>query len=84
MNTKDLNIIRTEHEINAIVYKVNGGWVKRRNLREKLVSSTNSLIMERIEALRMEIRRLKAKGAKQRDLTGLYSQITMLEIRKVK
>ncbi|AUR91839.1 coil containing protein [Vibrio phage 1.165.O._10N.261.51.B7] len=83
MNTKDLNIIRTEHEINAIIFAVDGGWVKRRNLRAKLVDATNRLINERIDALRKEIRKLKAEGKKERDLIGMYSQITMLEIRKI-
>jgi len=73
-------MILTEQEIECRVSKVNGTHIKRNNLRRKLVVKSNDEITTRINTIQNEIRKLKADGFKERDLRGLYANITKLEL----
>ncbi len=73
-------MILTEQEIECMVSKVNGTHIKRNNLRRKLVVKSNDEITTRINTIQNEIRKLKADGFKERDLRGLYANITKLEL----
>lgn len=73
-------MILTEQEIEYRVSKVNGTHIKRNNLRRKLVVKSNDEITTRINTIQKEIRKLKADGFKERDLRGLYANITKLEL----
>ena len=75
--------IMTREEIESIVSKIKGTWVKRRNHRVKLVEASNREITERISAIRGEIRTSKAGGATERDLRAMYASITQLEIKLI-
>lgn len=60
--------------------KVNGTHIRRNNLRRKLVVKSNDEVTTRINTIQNEIRKLKADGFKERDLRGLYANITKLEL----
>lgn len=75
--------IMTREEIETMVSKIKGTWVKRRNHRVKLVEASNREITERISAIRGEIRTRKAGGATESDLRGMYASITQLEIKLI-
>lgn len=74
------SMIYTQQEIEEIVSKTNGTHIKRNNLRRKLQVETNDDITRRINFIQKEIRKLKADGFKERDLRGLYANITKLEL----
>ena len=74
--------VRTTKEIDQCVAGISGTWVKRRNARLKLVSWSNELIDADINLQRVQIRRLKADGAKESDLRCHYAEITKLELMK--
>lgn len=74
--------VRTEKEIDQIVAGISGTWVKRRNARAKLIKWSNELIDYDINLQRVQIRQLKADGARQSDLRCHYAEITKLEIMK--
>ena len=73
----------TIEEIEHEVDKVQGTWVKRRNLREKLKRENNAFIDTHLEIIKQEIRRLKAMGTRQIGLIVYYSELTNLEFRKL-
>lgn len=74
-------MVYTAEQIELEVSQCGGTWVKRRNLRAKLVDGSNKAINERIGNLKKEIRALKAAGVKQQALATVYSIITKLEMR---
>lgn len=73
-------MIRTEEEIEVIVMQCKGTWVKRRNLRKKLIEESNNLIYKQIDICRGKIRDLRAMGAKEEALRHWYSEVTKLEV----
>ena len=75
-----VNVLYTEQEIESIVSKVKGTHIKRNNLRRKLACENNDEITRRINVIQKEIRKLKADGFNQKDLRGLYANITKLEL----
>lgn len=74
--------VRTEREIDQIVAGISGTWVKRRNARVKLIKWSNDLVESDINLQRVQIRKLKAGGARQSDLRCHYAEITTLELMK--
>lgn len=74
-------MIRNEQEIESIVMKCSGTWVKRRNLRKKLVCESNRLVYEQIDICKAKIRGLRAMGTKEQALRDLYTEITKLELK---
>ena len=76
-------MVLTIKEIEAEVSQLSGTWVKRRNLRNKLIEKSNSDALRRINIIKKEIRSLKADGFNEHDLRGLYSNVTKLEIQLI-
>jgi hypothetical protein len=72
--------IMTKEEIEKLVSKCKGTWVKRRNLRKRLTGASNKEVLESISALKEEIRKMKAAGAKERDLRQSYANVTRFEV----
>ena len=70
-------------EIAALVSLTEGTWVKRRNVRKKLIKQSNDELSRKIREIKDEIRTLKAGGAKEQELRELYSKITKLELIKI-
>ena len=68
-------------QIEEIVSKCSGTWVKRRNLRSKLVLESNNEVNNRISKVKAEIRALKACGVKEQALSPVYAKITQLELK---
>ena len=66
-------MILTAEEIEAQVMQTIGTWVKRRNLRRKLISENNSKINFVISEIDKELRRCKATTLTEKDLRVLYS-----------
>ena len=75
--------IKTKADIDAVVALMPGTWVKRRNLRVKLTTASNEAVTGLIDELRTEVRAIKASGAKQNELSGLFSKITNLELKLI-
>lgn len=73
-------MILTEKEIEERVSKVDGTWVKRRNLRKKLITESNRLIDEKIDECKGKIRDLRALGAKEEVLRFWYAEVTKFEL----
>ena len=73
--------IRTRKEIDQIVSGFGGTWVRRKNAEKKLVSWSNELVSGDIELQKQMIRKLKADGCCQYDLSPHFSEITKLEMR---
>lgn len=76
-------MIYTEAEIEKVVSKINGTYIKRNNMRKKLTDETNNDIETQIEAIRKDIRLRKLNGEKEQDVRGLYAEITKLEIQRL-
>ena len=74
-------MVHTNESIELEVSQLSGTWVKRRNLRNKLMTASNKIINARIEALKREIRVLKFSGVKQQALSPVFAKITQLELR---
>ena len=74
-------MIRTAEEIDAIVMKCSGTWVKRRNLRKKLAGESNKLVYEQIDICKGKIRDLRAMGAREEALRHWYAEVTKLELK---
>ena len=74
-------MVYTEQEIEDIVSKISGTWVKRRNARKKLAAESNNDIYEKIAECKGKIRDLKALGAKEQALRDWYAEITQLELK---
>jgi len=74
-------VVHTKESIEIEVSQVSGTWVKRRNLRNKLIKESNEIINKRIDKLKSEIRGLKFSGVKQQALAPVFAKITQLEIR---
>jgi len=74
-------MISTEQEIEMEVSLIRGTHIKRNNMRRKLVSESNSEVTAMINGLRLGVRAMKANGAKQRDLSILFAEISKLENR---
>ena len=70
-------------EIEIQVSKVSGTWVKRKNLRNRLVSGNNKEVNRLIELIRSDIRKKKSQGFKQWDLVDLFGEITELEFKLI-
>jgi len=73
-------MILTEQEIEDRVLQCGGTHIKRNNLRRKLIYKSNDEVMDRINKIKKEIRKLKVDGFKEQDLRGLYANITKLEL----
>lgn len=73
-------MIYTEQEIDDIVLKVKGTWVKHRNMRNKLKRESNSEVMEKIEICKGKIRDLRAMGAREQALRDWYAEVTKYEL----
>lgn len=78
-----MNNIKTLIDIQSVVSLLPGTWVKRRNLRVKLVTASNKEVTALIDAVRKTIRQMKAEGAKQDELSPLFSKITNLEFKLI-
>lgn len=74
-------MIITSDELDLKVSQCGGTWVKRRNLRNKLIKESNDLVNEEIMIVRGKIRDLRAMGAKEQSLRFWYSELTQLEIK---
>lgn len=74
-------MIITSEELDLKVSQCGGTWVKRRNLRNKLIKESNDLVNEEIMIVRGKIRDLRAMGAKEQSLRFWYSELTQLEIK---
>ena len=68
-------------EIEKIVMGVEGTWVKRRNVRNKLVANSNKLVNEKIMEAKDKIRDLRAMGSRECALRHFYSEVTSLELK---
>lgn len=73
-------MIYTQEELDAEVAGTQGTWVKRRNLRNKLIRQSNSEVMEQIEICKAKIRDLRAFGAREEALRHWYSEVTKYEL----
>ena len=73
--------IRTVEEIDQIVAGFGGTWVRRKNANKKLITWSNELIEQDINLQRVMIRRLRANGASEYDLSPHFAEITHLEMR---
>lgn len=73
-------MIYTEQEIDDIVLKVKGTWVKRRNMRNKLKQQSNSEVAEKIAECKGKIRDLRAMGAREQVLRDWYAEVTKYEL----
>lgn len=81
MATISLNKIRTEDEIDLIVSRVPGTWVKHRNVRAKLVQASNDLVETEIANIKKVIRgMISEKACKKRPL---YAQVTHWELQLI-
>ena len=67
--------------IEGKVSEISGTHIKRNNLRKKLKIETNLEINKKIEAIKKQVRCLKAQGLYQADFRQMYSEITNLEIK---
>lgn len=74
-------MVYTEQEIEDIVSKISGTWVKRRNARKKLAAESNNDVYKKIAECKGKIRDLKALGAKEQTLRDWYAEITQLELK---
>jgi len=75
--------IKTLIDIQSVVSLLPGTWVKRRNLRVKLITASNKEVNSLIDTLRKTIRSKKACGTKQHELSPLFSKITNLELKLI-
>lgn len=66
-------MILTEQEIEDRVSQCGGTWVKRRNLRRRLIASNNEKVNFVIGEIDAELRRCRASTLKEGDLRLLYS-----------
>ena len=72
--------ILTIDEIEKQVRACSGTWVKRRNLREKLIKQSNAATTDEILIVKAKIRDLRAMGAREENLRHWYSQLTKFEL----
>jgi hypothetical protein len=72
--------IMTTQQIDAEVSKCQGTWVKRRNLRKRLISKSNAEVSEKIEEVKGKIRCLRAMGAREEDLRFWHAERTKYEV----
>ncbi len=79
-NMKIRPAIRTEQEIDKIAAGLQGTWVRRRNARNTMIKWSNELVMQEIEKVKSEIRKLRVNGVKEWDLSYKYAEITALEL----
>ena len=75
------SVVFSASEIEKIVMGVEGTWVKRRNVRNKLVANSNKLVNEKIMEVKGKIRDLRAMGSRECDLRHFYSEVTSLELK---
>ena len=80
-NQMCISMILTIDQIEREVSELSGTWVKRRNLREKLIKQSNAEVNAMIQELKKEIRRLKAGGAREKSLAEVYAKVTRLEMK---
>jgi hypothetical protein len=74
-----LRILRLD-EIESRVSSCGGTWIKKRNLRKKLIAERNESINFVISQINEEIRRWKASAITEKDLRLLYSFKSKMEI----
>jgi len=72
--------ILTTGEIEKQVRACSGTWVKRRNLRVRLIKQSNAAVIDEILIVKAKIRDLRAMGAKEENLRHWYSQLTKFEL----
>lgn len=72
--------ILTIEEIEKQVSACSGTWVKRKNLRRKLIKKSNDAVFDEISVVKAKIRDLRAMGAREEALRHWYSQITKFEL----
>lgn len=73
-------MIYTEQEIDDIVLKIKGTWVKRRNMRNRLKQESNNEVIEEIAICKGKIRDLRAMGAREESLRHWYAELTKYEL----
>ena len=73
-------MIYTQEELDKEVSATKGTWVKRRNLRNKLIRQSNSEVMEKIYICKGTIRDLRAMGTKEEVLRHWYAKVTKYEL----
>lgn len=71
--------ILTIDEIEEQVRACSGTWLKRSNLRKKLIAQRLEIIDFLIDEIRKEIRRCKASSMAEKDLRYLYSFKSKIE-----
>jgi hypothetical protein len=76
-------MILTKEQVQQKVSEVSGTWVKRRNLRAKLINQSNAELNARIQKIKLEIRGLKSEWVKEQALAPIYAKITELELRLI-
>jgi hypothetical protein len=74
-------VIYTAEQIELEVSRCSGTWVKRANLRKKLIKESNKLINKEIDEIKKTVRCLKAQGLYESDFRSMYAEITQLEMR---
>jgi len=75
--------IRSEEEIDTIIFAITGTWVKRRNARIKITNWSNDLVNKEIQDLKYTIRKLKAEGLRDGELRTHFAKITKLELKLI-
>lgn len=70
-------------EIEERVSQCGGTWIKRRNLRRKLIASNNEKVNFVIGEIDAELRRCRASTLKESDLRLLYSFKSKMERRLI-
>lgn len=72
--------VLTLDEIENCVSRCKGTWVKRRNMKARLIKESNEKVAEKIEEARSKIRDLRAIGAREQDLRFWYGELSKLEM----
>ncbi len=72
--------ILTIEEIEKQVSACSDTWVKRRNLRRKLINESNSAVLDEISVIKAKIRDLRAMGSREEVLRHWHSQVTKFEL----
>lgn len=76
-------MILTKQEIEYRVSQCSGTWVKRRNLRRRLVKQSNDEVNEKILECKGIIRDLRALGARESALRCWYAEVTKWELQLI-
>lgn len=76
-------MILNKDQIEYEVSQISGTWVKRKNLRKKLVNQSNAEVNKRINKIKAEIRGLKTECVKEQALAPIYAKVTELEFKLI-